>query len=548
MFVITDIEWMTNAAGHFSPTQLAAIKVDENWNEIERFNSFIRPRDSEFHDWNHVSYTGGTATEFLHARNAHNVLQSFIEWLTEDDVVLWWYEESDAIFKKLMHLILKSKFQNKTITISEYVYAFLHGEKYSRGNAYRIAEARDIDTNPALKHCSINDASVIQKLMMTIAYPQAELLNPLERTEKELKPSEHSLNLPYQYDPATNMIHFKDCPILLAREAVTQGFETWKTPLKKKFKPCDCCKEEYKKAFRERNMDILERTQYTYVYAADSKVFHKYSCGVMLSANSILGTRKYDTVIKTGRKPCKLCNPSPEDTYTPIPPQLKITRLQKRPKRMVAKDDARAILRQKVASEERYRRLKDETLTKQERDDIFTLTQPRFAFWVGQGYQTFHLRTCSKLQEVSNLRGFATYKEAIRAGYTPCRKCRPTAKHDIKVSIPINNRVREDEKVEDMEAMCAEAGYEYRREGAYLYLETPVGKWRINVSESPVKLDHINLVKTPGTKNYHQQPRIFLSFIDSFDYIKRHDEELERKAVQGKVLVKLVEGKGERNG
>lgn len=165
------------------------------------------------------------------------------------------------------------------------------------------------------------------------------------------------------YDPSTNTIHIKECPTLQSGEIVTQGFETWKTPLKKGFKPCECCKEEYQRAFRERNMDILERTQYTYVYAADSKIFHKYSCGVMLSAKSILGTRKYDTVVRTGRKPCKLCNPTPEDVYRPLPPQLKIARLQKKPKHMVGKDDARAILRQKVASEERYRRLSDDTST-----------------------------------------------------------------------------------------------------------------------------------------------------------------------------------------
>lgn len=541
MFVLTDIEWMTNAVGHFSPTQLAAIRVDAEWNEVDRFNSFIRPRDSEFHDWKHVAYTGGSATEFMYARNAYNVFDDFLAWLSEDDVILWWYEESDMVFKKLHSLILKTKFAYKTISINEYVYTFLHGEPNSRGNAYRIAEAREIDTNPGLKHYAINDAEVMCKLMKKIAYPQDDLLKPVVKPEAEWKPTKQSMDLPYQYDPSSNTVHIKDCPVLLDGEIVTQGFETWKTPLKKGFKPCECCKEEYQKAFRERNIDILERTQYTYVYAPDSKVFHKYSCGVMLAAKSILGTRKYETVVKTGRTPCKLCNPTPNDVYRPLPPQLKVARLQKKTKQMVSKEDAKAILRHKVAAEERYRRLKDDTLTEQERNDIYTLTQPRFAFWVGQGYQTFHLRTCSKLQEVSNLRGFGTYKEAVKAGYTPCRKCKPTAKHDAKFSIPITNRVRENEKIEDLEALCNDAGYEHYREGAYLYLETPVGKWRVNVSESPVKLDHINLVKTPGRKKYHEQPRLFLSILDTFDYIKRHDEELEKKAKESRVYVKFIE-------
>jgi hypothetical protein len=48
-------------------------------------------------------------------------------------------------------------------------------------------------------------------------------------------------------------------------------------------------------------------------------------------------------------------------------------------------------------------------------------------------------------------------------------------------------------------------------------------------------------VKTPGVKKYHEQPRIFLSFIDTFDYIKRHDDELEKKAAEGRVFVKLFD-------
>ena len=90
MFVIADIEWMTNKDGHQSPTQLAAIRVDNEWNEIDTFYSLIRPRDSEFHDWKHVSYTGATPSDFLHARNAHKVLESFTQWLNDDDILLWW--------------------------------------------------------------------------------------------------------------------------------------------------------------------------------------------------------------------------------------------------------------------------------------------------------------------------------------------------------------------------------------------------------------------------------------------------------------------------
>jgi len=39
-------------------------------------------------------------------------------------------------------------------------------------------------------------------------------------------------------------------------------------------------------------------------------------------------------------------------------------------------------------------------------------------------------------------------------------------------------------------------------------------------------------VKSLNEVKYHDQPRLFLSFVDAFHYIKRHDEELMRKESQ----------------
>lgn len=540
MFVIADIEWMTNKDYHHSPTQLAAIKVDEKWNIVDTFESFIRPRDSSFHNWNHVSYTGGSPTEFMYARNAHNVIDEFEKWLNDDDIILWWYDESDKIFKKLVNLILNRQELHETVSVNEYVYEFLNGQEDSRGNVYKIAEAWGIETNSRLKHYSANDAFVFRALMEKIAFPQALLLSPLAKKEKPTKQSVQFADYPYQYDPKTNLIHKKECPVLLSGETETQGYENLKTPLRKQYKPCECCAEEYRKAFRERNIDIIDRTQYNYIFSPESKVFHKCTCGLMLSAKHIMGTIKYDTVIKTGRTPCKICNPTANDILKPIPPKQKKAHIKKQAKNTVSRGSAQAIERQKRALSERQQMLKDDDLTDTERNDAYTLTQTRFAFWVGQGYQTFHLRSCSRLQEVSNLRGFSTYKDAVRAGYTPCRKCKPTAKHDVIYSIPINNRLRADEKIEDLEALCADAGYPYYRDGEFFCLSTPVGKWRLDISAVPIKLQHINLVRTPGVNKYHEQPRLFLSFIDTFDYIKRHDDNLEAQASKGKVYVRFI--------
>ena len=58
-------------------------------------------------------------------------------------------------------------------------------------------------------------------------------------------------------------------------------------------------------------------------------------------------------------------------------------------------------------------------------------------------------------------------------------------------------------------------------------METDVGIWRVNMHNSPYRLDHINLTKTPDNRTvFHRQPRLFLSLRDAFYYIKRHDDGL----------------------
>lgn len=549
MFVIADMEWITNSVGHQSPAQLAALRVDEEWKVVDEFSAFIRPRDREFCDWEHIAYTGGSISDFMYAESAHNVLDKFQNWLNVDDVLLWWYSESENLFKKLVAIILKIADVHQSVSVAPYVYAHLAGQSCSRGNLYKIAEARGVLTRPNLKHYSKNDVRVICELMVKISYPQAALLQPVVKPpKKEKKP----VIYPYCYDPQTNLFHVADCPTIDGVE--TQGYETMKSAFRKGFEPCKCCKKEYKTAFRERNIDIIARTEYTYIYSPNSSVFHKYTCGLMHSAKDIMGTCKYENIIKTERRPCKVCNPTPYDAAKIVPKKQKKVELKKKPnyklnknqnkvsqmlamkrgdaemiqKPALPKETLMAISRQKTAAEERVKRLKEKNLTVTERNDLFTLTQPRFAFWAGRGYDSFHLRSCSKLQGVTNLRGFGTYKEAVQAGYTPCRKCKPTSKHDMKLSIPITNRVREDEKIEDLEALCDDAGFIYKKEDGYFCLDTPAGKWRVNIVSFPLEVEHINLATLPVADEYHKQPRLFLSFVDLFSYIKRHDEKLMR--------------------
>lgn len=530
MFVLVDLEWVHTKNNSCFPTQLAAARVNADWEKTDTFFSFIRPQGCVAFSWDHMAFTGGTENDFLRAKDATMVYRSFLNWLAKDDVLLFWHEEAKTLFLKQISVRLSGKSAPSCVSAQPYVYDFLDDSAADcRSGLYDLAAACGVQTNPHWQHYAVNDVEVFCALMQKIAYPQAKFSDPPPKLFRPRIMSPVEAQMPFQYDFQTKTVHRRDCAKLADGQIETYGSETLAKALRKGFRPCACCKADFMRARRVKNADIVARTQYTYVYAQNATVFHKYTCAAILSAKHILGARDYWRAA-AGRTPCKLCNPTPQDEPKPIPITHHLAaRKPKSESHTITVEEERALNRQKAAVRERTQKLKDETLTSAQRADVYTLTQPEYAFWVGQGYQNFHLRNCQKLRGISNLKGFKTYKDAIGEGYTPCRHCKPTAKHDVTVSIPIYSRPREEETVQDLITLCTAAGYLHSFDGVWFCLETPVGKWKINLHTKPIQLHHINLALTPNEQKYHKQPRIFLSLTDVFTYIERHDLRLQQR-------------------
>ena len=524
MFVIADIEWITYENGLKSPTQLSAVKVDTNWNEEEKFFSFIHPKETTNQDWSHIAYTGGQQFDYLQAPTAYVVFNNFRSWLDNNDIILWWHRGSEVLYKVFIEKLLKKTVTQKMVSIKDYVISYLECKPFTGSSSYDIARQKGIDIRNKLKHCAENDVRVLRELMSKIEYPQKELLEPLKIGNSVWKMD----NLPYQYDASSNTLHKRNCRLITGIRTI--GYATINTPIKRGYSSCVCCRDEYQKAIYARNQKIIEESNYTYIYTPSSNKYHRYNCHLMWYVKSIAGTRTYEAILKTKKCPCKICNPSPNDVYNLISAKNKETRIIKKAENSLPREQLKAIKRQKIAAKERDIALKRTDISDQEKNDIYTLTQPRFAFWASQGYQNFHLHACPKLHTLSKLIGFSTYNEAVHAGYSPCKKCKPTSKHNINISVPITSKIRSDERLSDLEQLCADTGYEYKSERNYFYIVTSVGKWRIDISTAPITLSHINLIVTPDCCEYHVQPRLFLSFIDAFEYIKRHDDELAKKA------------------
>lgn len=517
-YVIADVEWVEKGYKK-SPTQLSALRVDENWNVLDRFSSFIRPMDASFYDWSHIAYSGGKKEDFIYAYGCHKVFEDFNNWVG-DDTVCWWCKPSLDLYLLINKIVLKNPCPKQCVFISDYLPAFLGVPYKAARSAYRLAKARNIPV-PEPEHYSANDVSTDVKLLKEISFPQSLLSEPPQKPDKR---KTNFNSYPYQYDRTNGIFHRSGCE-LIDENADLQGFNTMKKAICDKYRPCACVRNELKLARCEKVIDEINRSQYTFVYTENSDVFHRYTCGLLHNASHILGAVKYETVVAKGLRPCKVCNPAPDDQYREcvILEQLNAKRKHVIESHSLSPYQKTAMKRLKQSQKERFSALDTSKMSKQEKDDFFILTQPRFGFFAALGYQTFHTRNCPKLNGKSNIRGFETYDAARRSGFTPCKQCKPNAKQDILVSIPIGNKERPNDTVENLSVLCDEYGYSHRIVKNNFELETPVGKWIILINTYPVTVKHINLAHNPECTYYHTQHRIFLSMIDALHYIHRHD-------------------------
>jgi len=539
MYVLMDIEWITNSDNHINPTQIAALRVDEHWNETGRFFERIRPRDSSFHQWNHMGYSGGDKASFLNADSLSRVFSYLDLWLTKDDVLCWWTPDSIKVFNSMYLMSLRRSNTRKHILLRDYVYPFLQAQKIVTGSPYKIAKEYGIPKFSP-KHQSLSDVLTMRSVLASTKYPSYKLALPPEVTsaQKETTDQTSTEEWLYQYDEKTGYVHRKGCTAIPPNTEL-KGYMKLLTCLKKKFIPCPvCAKEEYRQIRHDWNQDVIDRSQYQFIYTDNSKVFHRRDCKMILNTTGVIkGSVYYDGCVRTGRRPCKICNPEP-GTWLNTNAWRKSKKKAKEkakeivpdaivPARSMTSGEQRAYKRYVEARGERLAAQNVDFKTEKEKNDFYTLTQPRYAFFSAAGYQSFHQRSCKKLQGLTDITGYARYKDAIRAGHTPCKHCKPTAKLDIECAIPITNQKRKDETINDLQTLCADYNYPCKLQQQFFCFVTPVGRWKIDVSAHPYIVYHINRVVAPHNEHdYHRQPRLFLSLADTFEYIQRHDRQL----------------------
>ena len=521
MFVIMDMEWILSYDRVPCPTQIAAVRVDRFWRQWGEFSSLIRPRDSSCHKWNHIAYSSGDKEAFLEARSARSVFRSLFQWLRDDDILLWWRDSSMHVFEDAVSHILDQSVFHRMRALATIVCGACHG----KGNAYQLAWQRGIAT-PLPQHVSANDVEAIRMLLQFIRLRDTSVINP--QNDTTYKP----VVMKYLLDPKTKLLHVAEDGCL---KESPYGFATIKGCLRKELKPCPiCCKEIYRKESMDYTAEVISNTEYNYVFQDKSEVFHKADCvhARRMKYTEVKGSVYYYVCEELGKRPCRLCNPMPnyirpanllKPKLTPVTskfPEKPKPKLIPGMTRQLNADELRAYKRHMEASKGRLAIVDDDVT-----DDVMTRSCSSYNFWAARGYRTFHLGDCPKLSGLTNLEGFSQFSQARAKGLTPCRFCRPSIKNDLRISVPSGGRIRPGETTAILDHLCDEYGYDHHMDGALYFIETPVGKWKLDTSGCPVDLWHINLTNQ-RSPDYHKQPRLLLSLSDTFWYIYRHDRQL----------------------
>lgn len=531
MIVLVDLEWLENTKHEVTPTQLSAIRTDESWAPSARFNTLFRPRDESFFQWKHIAYTGAAPKDYLSAPSAYTALEHFCAWLSPDDTLLWWSAESLQVFRKMLKIILKKDLTQKNYAVQTAFGNGIADGKKTRGGLYLLAKVRNLPT-PSPQHRASNDVQVLLSLLRAVHFPLTLVTDPASAILPAKKAAPPPTFL-FLVDPDARLAHHqKDCPSISPWSNLI-GCNRIEVPIHYQATPCPlCCKAVWTQQLAKRNNDILSRSQCRYFFLPHGHSFHLGTCHFVQRAVVFPhGTIYYDSCIKNGKVPCKLCRPDLDDDPRrygrPLqPPKAELTRKASsngRACQSITAAEERALKRYHQARKERSA-LNLSSMEPQARADAITLTATRYAFWSSLGYSNFHLRNCRKLQHMTQLRGYARYSDAIRAGLQPCRICKPTAKHDIIVSVPIYNRERKDESIEELMALCASKGLRCTMKDSLLIIETGKGYWRVDPHQRPFFIEHLHTDETAyPDAQMHWQPRMFLSLQDVISYIEKHD-------------------------
>ncbi len=238
MLVLLDIEWIQNQKNQPELTQIAAARVDEQWNPVENFTQIICPSDPDSVDWDHMAYCGYEKSQFLAACAERDAAVLFQQWLLPDDQVCLWSHSAKQVFRKKWIQIFGHGFGQPGIKFMNYIlYQKIHQHGLSANSFYEAARLTGSD-DTLTAHCAEDDVVLMRRIMEHFAVDPRTVLgikNPLAQRKKWLEKSPFT----YFYTASSEVFHIHSCPVLL-RASELMGCATYKTAIRHR-RPCKLC-------------------------------------------------------------------------------------------------------------------------------------------------------------------------------------------------------------------------------------------------------------------------------------------------------------------
>ena len=168
MYVFVDMEWISNQHGNHWPTQLAAARVDAQWNTVDTFPCYFARETSPCSNGAYGFLPGWSREQFLNGESLYAGLDAFRHWLQPEDTICWWHQEASDLFNMFSKVSGVPDMTQHVVLLCDYIYGYLAGQEASVGSPYKICAARNIVT-PSPAHCSVNDVATMHCLRRTLA-------------------------------------------------------------------------------------------------------------------------------------------------------------------------------------------------------------------------------------------------------------------------------------------------------------------------------------------------------------------------------------------
>ncbi len=243
MYVLMDMEWYA-PGGRNMPVQIAAIRTDDKYQCLKQFYRRIRPERLQSVRWNWPCFRGSVPQQFRTSEDLVKVMNDLNAWLCEDDVILWWHESSENLFRGVFTRLF-GRAPKAMGVLHECVRARLNDGADKTGSAWTLASVRGLGAEKP-EHHSLHDAKALLLLLKHTGVPISEYAKEGRARQNVRHPLPHepkTAEKRYFLDSKDGLLHLAGCPDARPK-AGTQLFDSLEYCARHRMEPCKCCRKD----------------------------------------------------------------------------------------------------------------------------------------------------------------------------------------------------------------------------------------------------------------------------------------------------------------